>query len=84
MFSLEKKNEVTYLNLVTLTKWSEKEIISVFPMTKKKSNEYLSAFKGEWLVGFEFCGPVNTIKIMSTQSVYLTPLSLGRVSRLSG
>ena len=30
------------------------------------------------LVGLEFNGPVNTIKVMSSRSVYLTTLFLGR------
>ena len=34
--------------------------------------------------GLEFNSPVNTIKDMSRQSVYLTTLFLGRLSPLSG
>ena len=36
------------------------------------------------LVGFDFNGPVNTIKVMLSQSVYLTTLFLGRLSPLNG
>ena len=35
--------------------------------------------KDHTLVGLEFNGPVNTIKIMLSQSVYLTTLFLGRM-----
>ena len=31
----------------------------------------------------DFYGPVNTMKVMSSQSVYLTTLLLGRISPLS-
>ena len=37
-----------------------------------------------WLVVLEFNDPVNTIKVMSSQSVYLTIVFLGRLSPLSG
>ena len=36
------------------------------------------------LVGWQFNGPVNTIKVMLSQSVYLTTLFLDRLSPLSG
>ena len=36
------------------------------------------------LVVLELNGPVNTIKVMSSMSVHLTTLFLGRVSPLSG
>ena len=35
------------------------------------------------LIGLKFNGPVNTIKIMLSRSVYLTTLFLGRFSPLS-
>ena len=36
------------------------------------------------LLWLEFNDPVNTIKVMSSWSVYLTTLFLGRLSPLSG
>ena len=36
-----------------------------------------------WLVGLEFNGPLNTIRVISSWSVYLTTLFLGRCSPLS-
>ena len=32
------------------------------------------------LVGLEFDGPVNTYKVMSSRSIYLTIFYLGRIS----
>ena len=37
----------------------------------------------QWLVDLEFNGPVNTIKVMSSRSVNLTTLFLGRLRPLS-
>ena len=37
-----------------------------------------------WLVGLVFSGQVNTILVMSSQSVYLTTLFMSRLSLLSG
>ena len=36
-----------------------------------------------WLVGLEFNAGVNTIKFMSSRSVYLTTLFLDRLSSIS-
>ena len=36
------------------------------------------------LIGLEFNGPVNTIKVMWSQRLYLTTLFLGRLSYQSG
>ena len=38
----------------------------------------------DWLVGLKFNGPVNTIYVMSSPSVYLTTFFLYRFSPLSG
>ena len=46
-----------------------------------ESNTFLWGLR---LAGLEFNGPVNTIKVMSCQSVYLTTLFLGRLTSLSG
>ena len=41
-------------------------------------------YSKEKLVGLEFNGPVKIIRVMLSQSVYLTTLFLGRFSPLSG
>ena len=46
------------------------------------SNVWKKLQKDKTLVGLEFNGPVNTVKVKSSQSVYLTTLFLGRLSPL--
>ena len=45
--------------------------------------ELLDTNLAGWLVGLEFNSPVNTVKAMSSQSVYLILLFLDRLHPLS-
>ena len=51
-----------------------------------KNEKYFVAYKlhSERLIGFGVYGPDNTIKIMSSRSVYINILFLGRFRPLSG